>query len=34
MKLMEIVDEPQYPIELKQAALVQLKNTIRMKWKS
>lgn len=33
MCLMEIIDEPAYDIPLKQAALIQLKNNIKAKWK-
>lgn len=29
---MEIVDDPQLPVELKQAALVQLKNHFKLRW--
>jgi hypothetical protein len=32
MILMEIVDEAQYSIEIKQAALIQLKNNIKLRW--
>jgi uncharacterized membrane protein YuzA (DUF378 family) len=33
MNLMEIVDEPNLTIQLKQAALIQLKNLIKVRWK-
>jgi hypothetical protein len=33
MTLMQIIDEPTFDIPLKQAALIQLKNNIKGKWK-
>jgi hypothetical protein len=32
MALMEIVDDLTLPVEVKQAALIQLKNTIKLRW--
>ena len=32
MAMMEIVDEGSLPVEVKQAALIQLKNTIKLRW--
>lgn len=34
MCLMQIIDEPTFDISLKQAALIQLKNNIKTKWKA
>ena len=30
--MMEIVDDASLPVEVKQAALIQLKNTIKLRW--
>jgi hypothetical protein len=32
MAMMEIVDDAQLPVEVKQAGLIQLKNTIKVRW--
>ena len=32
MAMMEIVDDTSLPVEVKQAALIQLKNTIKLRW--
>ena len=32
MAMMEIVDDVSFPVEVKQAALIQLKNTIKHRW--
>lgn len=34
MCLMQIIDDPTFDISLKQAALIQLKNNIKTKWKT
>lgn len=33
MCLMEVIDEPSFDLPLKQAALIQLKNNVKAKWK-
>ena len=32
MAMMEIIDDASLPVEVKQAALIQLKNTIKIRW--
>lgn len=34
MAMMEIVDDSSLPVEVKQAALIQLKNTIKLRWQA
>lgn len=34
MAMMEIVDDANLPVEVKQAALVQLKNTLKLRWQA
>jgi hypothetical protein len=34
MAMMEIVDNVNLPVEVKQAALVQLKNTLKLRWQA
>jgi hypothetical protein len=32
MKMMDIVDDTTLPIDIKQAALIQLKNNVKLRW--
>lgn len=32
MKMMDIVDDASLPVEIKQAALIQLKNNVKLRW--
>lgn len=34
MTMMEIVDDPSLPVEVKQASLIQLKNNFKLRWQS